>query len=768
MKNNDDDSFSFDKDPGKLKETSDDLEFTFSDIPVLGVKKETKDAFSFDSVNNEQGPAAVQETVLSETAYDIEDEVDELLRGSDTIDENIELQPAAGAKSARKKIIIAAVLLVVLAVIGVTAFLLLGKKSDNDKVNLSPSGKQLTEKERKELELKKLKEKVDSLLKKADSYLDSKTPEKAEKIYKEVIELDPKSAAAYYGLGLYYLQLHKNKEAVKYLNLSLKTGKAPKDAFLKLSDLYLKEKNWDKRCEILETAVKAYPKEYYFAMDYADSLALAGEKDKALEVYKKIPRKVMDQNALMKFASLIENFSKEDAVEIYKYAGNKFLVFDAFKNAADLTGDPMQKAKIFAEAADAFSHAPQDIKVAFLDNTLFLKLQALAEAGENDKAAETLEAIDLLRLNKEFLKKLVPLASQIQYKKLSDFVMKLLKVFPEDMELHLANQQYLIKHEPPKFVLDLYSEYWTKASDTPLANFLRGKAVQYSPKIAKKYFSAAIRLKSDFSQARIELGKIFMNERKWKEAEKLFAYSLKLDPKNKKLHYYHALAALKTGVQPQAIEKYAEFLKTTDLSEEDQAIELMPLAFMLPDAEMVDKLLLKLQNSKKYSRQYKLFKARRFLAYKGKSEDVFSGTPLRGEFRELYMLDLMRNGKLKKILMMPTPKEEFPEFWKIFIMRRNNMKAWRNLAEEFLKKHKNDSDITKKLIVKLWLGQIDNPSAEKKLNVVPFEQEPLLLFMIADEYKRKKNRPKSTIRYRKALAYGRNIYTDVIEFFMKH
>jgi len=768
MKKNEGDDFSFDKDPGKLKDSSDDLEFTFSDIPVLGVRKETKDAFSFDSMNEESGNNSFgsQETLISETAYGMEDEVDEFLREGDEVEEQPFPTPAPRKK--KKLIIFFLVVFIIMIIAAAAVPFLFTENSDTEQDIVAHSGKQLSEKEKEELRAKRLKEKTEKLLNKANGLLESKMPDKAEKVYEEIIKLDPKNAVAYYGLGECFLQTDKTDEAIKYLKKSIEIGNAPEVAYQKLSNLYLKNKNFDARCAVLKNATKAYPEKYYFAIDYADSLVSAGAGDKALEVYRQIPRKVMEQKALMRFAELTQNFSEKEAIDIYRYTGNKFLVFGAFEKAAALTKNAQKKASVYSEAVDAFSNAPQDIKIAFLDNSLYLKLKSLADAEDNQKAAETLESIDLLRLDKKFLKQLVPLASKIKYEKLKEFVLKLLEMFPEDMELHLANQQYLINHEKPKFVLELYSEYWTKASDTPLANFLCGKAVQYSPKIAKKYFSEAIRLKSDFSQARIELGKIYFNERKWKEAEKLFAYSLNLDKKNKKLHYYYALAALKGSGKPKPVEEYEAFLKSTKMSKEEQAVELMPLAFMLPNSNMVDKLILQLQDSKKFAHLYKIFKAQRYLAFRGKSQDAFSGAPLRGRFRELCILNMLRHGELRKILMMPTPKEEFPEFWKIFIMRRNNMKTWKAPAEEFLAKHKNDTNITEKLIIKLWLGQIDIPSAEKKINIIPFEKEPLLLFMVADEYKREKNRPKSTIRYRKALAYGRNIYTDVIKFFMKH
>jgi len=762
------DNFSFDKDPGKLKDSSNDLDFTFSDIPVLGVKKETKDAFSFDSLKDDKENSSTSfETLLTETVFqdDLDDDSEQIAL------EEIRLKEANAKKRRRKRnIIFFAVGIVLVVLVSIASFFFVQTDSQPAGMARRPtfSKKKLSEKEKKELELKRLKEKIEKILAEANNHFNIQEFDEAQKLYSQIVELDPENSAALFGIAECLTENGKIKDAEIFYKKSINSGNASQNSYQKLADMYLKNNKMKERAEVLAKAYKAYPKNEYFAMDYAESLVKNGENEKALAVYQKIPRKVMSELALMNFADISTGFSKKNALEIYKYLGNKFLVFKAYEKAAALASSPQERASIFSMAVMAFSKAPQDIRIAFLDNAKYMKLEALADADNDKQASEILGDIDFLRLNSDFLSQLVPIASKIKFKKLKKFTLDLLELFPDNIDLHLKNQQYLIKNEPSKFVLDVYSEYWTKFPASPLANFLRGKAMQNSPSLAKKYYSEAIRLQSDFSHARIELGILYLNEQKWQDAERLFKFSLKLDEQNQDLQRFYAIAKLKNNGKNDAVAQYADFLKSKKISEQKQAVELLPLALMLRKPDMTDQLLSKLEKSKKFHSEYKLFKAQRYLIFPGKQSDAFSGAPMRGKFREFCILDMLRRGKLKQVLMMPTPREEFPEFWKIFLARRKNLKSWKKSAEEFLKKPKNNTNTSLKLIVKLWLGQINVAAAEKKMDIIPFDKHALFLFMLADEYKRMKNHPKSTIRYRKAFAYDRNIYTDVIKYFMKH
>jgi tetratricopeptide (TPR) repeat protein len=757
---NKDDKFSFEKDPGKLKETSNDLDFTFSDIPVLGVKKETKNAFSFDAIPEESTPLVSTPLNTAQESQETQNNINNLQ------EQTIPVQTSTSKK--KNKILFLIIIIVVLLLgAGVYVFLLYNNNEELPDIAIKKSFKHLTEEEKKELAAKKLKEKVTAIISSAENLYNTKKYKKAEKVYKQAIQLAPTNAKALTGIGFSLKQLKDFENAKKAFSKAI-SNKAPLEAYIELSTILEQENKYEKKCKVLEKAIKEYPKNIFLSLDLAEAYKNAGDTEKALEIYKNIPKKDMTQDSLMIYAELISITSKEKAIQIYLYLGKKYLTFQAYQKASKLADSPNSKIQIFTQAVEAFSNAPSDIKTTYLENAKYLKLKALMEADEKEEAAEIINNFDYLRLNKEYREELINIAIKVNYPKLEEFVLKFLKLFPNDINLQIKIQDNLIKTQKTAFLLKIYSDYWTEDPNSPLANFLRGKAVRTNPAISKKYYKKAIRLKSDFSQARIELGKIYINEKKWKEAENLFEFSINMDKNNNELHFFYALVSLKNGKGPIAIKHYADFLNNLKLSPAEIALKLLPLAFLLPTPEKTDALLHILEQNSTDKEQYKILVAKRFLIFPSKETDAFNYKNPRGQLREYCILNLLRQGKIRNVLMMPTPKDEFPEFWKVFLARRKNMKTWEPMAKTLLNKHKHDEDITIKIISKLWLGQLTPQAIEEKLSNIPYLQQPLMLFLLADEYKKLNNRPKSTIRYRKALAYGRNIYSDVIKYFMKH
>ena len=755
-----DDKFSFDKDPGKLKETSNDLDFTFSDIPVLGVKKETKDAFSFDDAMDEQAPLVSFEPKAQSTNFQNLDENQEQ-------ETPFNKQKTKKSTAKKKKLILIIVVANIILIAGVIAYLMYFPSEKLQNISIKKNTKSLSEKEKKELEAKKRKEKVNKIIASAENKYNTKKYKKAIEVYQEAIALDPKNPKALTGLGFCFKQLKDFKKSEKAFSKAI-GGDAPLDAFIELSTIYENQNKFEEKYKVLEKAIKKFPKKAFLSLDLAETYKNAGEIEKALALYKTIPKKEMNQESLMAYAELTAGTSKSKSIQIYIYIGNKYLNFMAFKKASQQTNSPSEKINIFDQAVKTFTSAPSDIKVSYLETAKFYKLEALINNKNNEEAAKMFSDFDYLRLDKQYLEQIIDLAIASDYKKQKELVLKFLKLFPNDFDMHIRIQNKLISTQKSSFLLNIYSDYWTQDPNSPLANFLRGKAIRTNPQLAKKYYQKAIRLKSDFSQARIELGKIYINEKKWKEAENLFEFSINIDKKNHELHFYYALASFKNGKGPIAIKEYADFLNNLNLSPQVIALKLLPLAFLLPTPEKTDALLHTLEQNPKYLKQYKILKAKRYLIFPEKNTDAFNVKNPRGQLREYCILNLLRQGKIRQVLMMQTPKDEFPEFWKIFIARRKNMKTWRPMAKKFLEKHKNDTKLTQKVIMKLWLGELTPQIIENKLSTIPYAQKPLMLFILAEEYKNLNNTPKSKIRYRKALACGRNIYTDVIKYFMKH
>ena len=138
-----------------------------------------------------------------------------------------------------------------------------------------------------------------------------------------------------------------------------------------------------------------------------------------------------------------------------------------------------------------------------------------------------------------------------------------------------------------------------------------------------------------------------------------------------------------------------------------------------------------------------------------------------GELRQYSMLNKLAAGKEKEVLMMPTPKEEFPDFWKVFIARSRNFKNWEKNAKKLYEKNKTNPNPTIKIITDIWLNKIKLKDAETMLDRIPFEDEALFYMILAEEYLRLGKRLKANIKYRRAKTCGQNIYSGVIDYYSR-
>lgn len=753
------DNFSFDDDPGKLTD-KDDVDFTFSDIPVLGVEKEKKDAFSFDQLpEGEDASIASFEAMLKESPeLEDDEEYDDATRTTMEV-ERVKLDRKAKKK---KKLIIklaiaGAGVLVLCLIGGVVLFFV-----DQAKQKAVEEAKKLSPAEKRALEIKKQREKIQKMVEDADAkYKSGATAEAAAK-YGEVLKINPGNAGALTGAGKCAELQRKTKDAESFYKKAIEQKNADFRPFASLANIMIGRKEYPQVIELLEQAIEKFPDEKTVLIPLADTYYIQEDNVKALETYKKIPKSSLQKSSMKTFSKLMKLESKKDAKKLFIYAADKFKDFDSYLEAASLAEDAKDKVKILSDAVAGLKEDPQA-----LNNAKFVLTEALIEAEDTGKAAGTLKEIKIEDLKPEYCTGLLALAKKAGIEDLKAFCLGLLKARPDDFELQKTVQRQLLLSEGPGTVLELYSDWKIANSEKPIANYLYAKSLGYSND-AKKYYRKALELDPKFYQASMELGKIAMDEKNWKEAEKFFAYCAHKMKDDKDSRYLFALVRIKNGKGETAINEYSKFLDSKGLNPSQKAAELVSLALLLPSPDLAEKYLNTLREDHAFKEDYKMNRAKRYLLFKGSVPgNVFVGAK-KGEFRQYCILNMLANGKEKEVLLMPTPKEEFPEFWKVFISRRKNFKNWQKLAELLYEKNKNSADPTIKIITGLWLEKIKLADAEKMFNRIPFDKEALFYFILAEEYQRQKKSTKANIRYRKAENCGRNVYAGVIEYYSKH
>lgn len=747
--------FSFDNDPGKMNEI-DDVDFTFSDIPILGSEKDKKESFSFDQLpDGEDASIASFEALLQETPDDTDEDVQS--RTTIGIDRVKSGRKAKEKKKLIKKIIIASAAVVVLLMIAGGVYLILANAAAKAKEKAA----QLTPAQKQELKVKLLKEEIAQIIVDGEKKFKAGKTQESLDIYESVLTLDSTNPIAFTSIAKCYQSLGDNKKAQEYYKLALDDKRVDAKPFVALAQILNKENNLSSVIELLQKGVLKFPEEKSLLIPLADAYYASGDENEALETYKKIPKASLQKKSLKSYAKLMQAESETDAKKLFVYIANKFRDFDAYCSAADLSSDNDGKIQILGDAVAALKNSSN------LDNAKFMLATVLVDNDENSKALELINEINVKKLDVKYCESLLGLAQKASEKDVDIKVLlkKLLAGHPKDLLLLIEIQQQLLESHGAKVVLTIFGDWWNKNQNNAIANFLYGNAFG-SSSYGKKYFKKAVSINPKLYQANMALGKIAMNEKSWLEAEKAFLACFKSSKFSNEAHAYYALARLKNGKKSIAIDEYSAFLDTQGVAPSSKAVKLIPLALLLSSSTRADAYLSIIKSDPSLRKEYKKFVAKKELMFGGNNSAIFTGKK-EGEFRKYYILYMLSKGKSKEILLMPTPPEEFPEFWKVFIAREKNLKMWKKGAQLLFEKNKNSSNITLKIILRLWLGKITIKEAEEKFSRIPFEEEALFYLILAEEYKRKGMKTKAKMKFIRAKKLDRNIYSSVVDYYSK-
>jgi Tfp pilus assembly protein PilF len=753
-KKNKNDSFSFDNDPGKLSE-EDDADFTFTDIPVLGNDKK-KDLFSFDDLpNTEPDPSLASfEALLAEQPKGDGEETEDV-SAFDATASTMDVQrvmKSRGAKKKKKMMIIAgsaggvvAILIGVLVVMSMIS----SSPEEKEKKVLSPAEKAAIAK-------KKQKQKIAGMLKSANSLFESGEEKKALTSFKNILKLDRNLSDAYTGAGKCYAKLKNSEEAEKNYKKAIDLNSKAPAPYILLAEILINRKENTKALELLKDAHSKFPNDPKIAVMLGDIYYTNGESDLALEAYRAIKTKsCLSKDSIQRFGSLLENDAPKEAVDLYMFAGKKFKSSTFFSSAAMASDLPEEKIKVLTKALKIL---PDDDKN--IDEIKFMLAQTYIKSGNKTEASATLQSINLTKLDTKQCSELIPLATASGIADIKSYCLKLLESNPKEISLQEAILKELTKSQTPEKLLGIYSAWWTSNTNEPVANYLYGLALGDSI-AAKKYFTAAVALNPQFYEAILELAKINIKTNDLKSAVRNLNKAINLKKDRQTPHKLLAIAKIHQGNTSNALKEYSKFLETTKNSDSQKALQLLELALLLKTPNAANRYLAEIKKDPSMLREYRENNAKKKLIFGGASDSDFAG-PKAGLMRKYYILYLLSKGREDALMRLRTSKKEFPEFWKIYLMRKKGMETWKTLAKLYYKKNVATADPAILLAVNMWLGNISIEDVEKQMNRISREKKGILYALIAEEYVRKKKMTKAIIRFKKAMRAPRSIYSGVI------
>ena len=752
------DSFSFDNDPGKLS-GDDDVDFTFTDIPILGSAKK-KDVFSFDDLPEDKSDPSLAsfEALLTE-----QPKTDGARLGKspedvvnfDATASSMDVQRIMNSRGAKKKKLIllcsAVGAIILLAVLGISLFMGYSEPKKEE------TKKTLTAANKAKIAKKKREEKIASMLKSAEGKINSDKPKEALAAFNKIIKMDSKCSAAYMGLGKCYEKMKDINSAEEQYRKAIDLNSSSSATYTLLAEILIRSDKTDQAQEILATAHEKFPNDSAVSLKLADIYYDINQKEEALALYNSVKsRSSFPEKSIIKYIDLLKKDSRKKAKELLLYAGKKFKSAPLFISASKIASAPSEKVKTLTQA---LKNLPEDNKQ--LNEIRFLLAEAQVENNQKAEATATMKTIDLTKLDKEYTKNLVDLATKAGMVDIKDYCLKLLESNPEEIALQQTILKELAQTQSPEDLLAIYSTWWKKNTREPIANYLYALALGDS-RSAKKYFQDAAVLKPDFYEAIIELAKIDIRNNNLASAESHLKKAIALQPDKKAPRKLLAITQTMRGQGRTAIKKYAKFLSSKGVTGAKQASALLDIAMLMSTPGMADKYLSQIKKDPSLFQEYREKNVKRKLIFGGVTSADFAGAKTE-KLRQYYIIYLFSKGRYNDLMKLRTSKKEFPEFWKIYLMRKKNINTWKTLAKLYHEKNAVTGDPAKLITIAMWEGKISLEGVEKKIKEIPQDKKGLIYALIAEEYFREKKKTKATIRFKKAIKAPKSIYNGVIK-----
>jgi tetratricopeptide (TPR) repeat protein len=382
---------------------------------------------------------------------------------------------------------------------------------------------------------------------------------------------------------------------------------------------------------------------------------------------------------------------------------------------------------------------------------------------ERKSALSLLESVDSNLLDKEGAEKFIGMILEFRDSPilLNECHKILDKHFSNDCAFQTRLMNMMRKEGAFAFCEEFFKQQYAMHSKNAVANYMYA-FFQTTTERKIELYKRALFLSPLFFQASLAFGKIYIVKQEWMEAKKQFLNCLRVSPSSLKSHYFLAVSEIKLTDSPKYIQQYEFFLRKTGIKESDILKEMIFLSQYMKTSKYTDAYLLK---AAKYPELASFVEEQRiktkFIYRMIKQSDFPKFIPSRLKF--YHQLFLISKGRLREMMLIPTRRKDFPEFWKVFICWRTGIKSWRKNAELLLKRDGDDTLIA--TIAKLWLRKITPLNASALIDDLPYQEQPLLAIMVAEEYYREGQLRNSEFFYNQALHYSPpNIYIQLAEY----
>ncbi len=489
-----------------------------------------------------------------------------------------------------------------------------------------------------------------------------------------------------------------------------------------------------------------------------------GMQEKALECYKLMNPSLIPENQLEAYGQLLEKQGKKkEAFKIYLTLGKIYGNQKAYIKAEKLAPDKKTRMSILAQMAGKTS---DPAKLSLYKMKLGM---GILKDGNQKEGLQTVLSVNVDKLTKPQADEYLEMLPYFENEKIliRECLSILNKYYSEDIQKHQQLMNSLLKAGRENFCRDFFRQEYALYPKNPIANFMCAK-FQTSPKIKKQLYLKALALSPDFYEAALELGIFYINEQNWKNAVKLFFQCEKIRPRETAPRYYSTIAKMKITGSGNELKRYEGFLKSRKIPEIEILKQMVILSQYLKDDKYALIYLKQAQKVESLNTFCVRQTIRMKLIYQTLKESDFTDKNINDPIiKKYYIIYLLGKGEYRKIMALPTKKEDFPELWKVFICWKQEIPSWEQ--NSFLLISRNSSNPLLTNTAKLWLRQISPNDAVNVLDRIDYIDKPLLCIMIAEQYKKDGENLNSKLFFRKALTYPTpNIYIQVANYLRKH
>lgn len=675
-------------------------------------------------------------------------------------------EKAEAAKKRQRKLLFWAPLIILAA--GVASFYIIlptfNPLPETDKIRFPKRKRKTISPEKLKIDPNlKDENKLQGYLQMAQKLFDKKKYDKAEIVYRKILPTGWNISEIFGKMGqCRELQKDENGAVEFYSKAIAKDYGGSVDIPLRLAEILKKQGKHREILYALEPIKGKFLTSIPLQGILAETYLKLDMPKETLAAFRRLNKQCLTQEQLQVFAKLLmeENDTKE-AFKVYLFLGQNFRDMKSLYKASQVAPNPKLKIAVLTELVGKTRGQ------ANWDQYKMLLGEEMLAQGQKREALKVLDSINTGRLSPEsslkFIKVMAGFEKSASLLEACESIIKsnYLKNFTVQKEI----RDILLATNKTALAEKLFKKLALATPDNPVTNFMYA-SVAHGTENKIQYYNKTLTINSDFYPALMDLGKLYCDAGQWDEALKKFKKCSRLKPDSKEPRYWMAIVQIRENPSEKPLQNYAAFLANANTPEPEKLKEMISLAHYLPNDRKAMEYLVLMSKYPEMKTFMELQTIRTKLIYGTLKDNDFAGKK-GGEIKKYRILYLLSQGRIKDVMMMPTLKSEFPEYWKVFICWRKNISSWRGNTQLLEFKHPNNTIYI--LSSKLWQWEISPADAEKQINNITYEQKPLLFLMMAERYRKDGNKVKSSIFYQTSIKFKQpNIYKGVAEYFKDH